>query len=192
MSASVAAIVPLRRILSAEEAGLYRSAAEALRAAELTATTMHQTAARQAEVAYAQRLAEADRETQSVRARILAETAAAVQRMLAALPREIAEAIAEGIAKVVSGLDLAEAVARAAQRAVAELTERHAAIVHVHSASVAITRTRLGGGMRVVGDDGLEPDACVIETPSGTVRAGLREQLASLRAAMIGALEAND
>jgi type III secretion protein L len=189
---SASAIVPLRRILSAEDAGLYRSAADALRAAEATAAATHQMAARQAEAAYAERLAEADREAQAVRVRILAETSAAVQRTLAALPLEIAEAIAEGIAKVVGGLDLAEAVARAAQRAVAELAERHAAIVHVHPTAVTVTRARLGGGMRVVGDDGLEPDACVVETPSGTVRAGLTEQLASLRAAMIAAVAGDE
>ncbi|WP_158921294.1 FliH/SctL family protein [Acidisphaera sp. S103] len=187
MSASV--IVPLRRILSAEEAGLYRSAADALRAAETTAAAVCQEAARLAEAAYAAHLAEADRKAQAVRARILAETSAAVQRTLATLPKEIAEAIAEGVTKVVGGLDLAEAVARAARRAVAELADRHAAIVHVHPSAVVVTRARLGGAVRVVGDDGLEPDACVVETPSGSVRAGLSEQLASLRAAMIATVD---
>ena len=199
MSASApivqAGVVPLRRILRAEEAGLYRAASEALRVAEMAAADMRQAAARQAEAAYAARLAEADRETQQARARILAETSAAAQRMLAALPREIAEAIAEGVAKVIGGLDLAEAVARAAQRGVAELMERHTATVHVHPTAVAATRARLSGrnsGARVVGDAGLAPDACVIETPSGSVRAGLQEQLASLRAAMIAVADGDD
>jgi type III secretion protein L len=185
-----AGIAPLGRILRAKEAGLYCDAATALQAARVVAEEMRAAAALEIEAARAERMAAADREARQEAARILAETSAAAQRMLAALPRAIAEAIAEGIAKVIGGIDLAEAVARAAHRALGDLVERNAVVVHVHPAAQAGTRARLaswGDGVRVVGDPGLAPDACVIETPAGTVRAGLEEQVATLRAALIAA-----
>lgn len=182
-----ARIAPLGRILRAEEAGLYRDAEGALRAAEVAAAEMHARAAREIEAARARTLAATEQEMQRETARILIETEATAQRSLASLPCEIAEAIAEGVAKVIGGIDLAEAVARAAQRAMAELGERHAVVVHVNPAAQARTRARLAGradGARVVADAALAPDACIIETPSGFVRAGLEEQIATLRAAL--------
>jgi type III secretion protein L len=189
-----AGIAPLGRILRAEQAGLYCDAAAALQAARVVAEQMRAAAAVEIEAARAERMAAADREARQEAARILAETSAAAQRMLATLPRAIAEAIAEAVAKVIGGIDLAEAVARAAQRALADLGEYHAVVVHVHPAAQVATRARLaawGNGVRVVGDPGLAPDACVIETPAGTVRAGLEEQIATLRAALILAAGGN-
>jgi flagellar biosynthesis/type III secretory pathway protein FliH len=180
-------IAPLGRILRAEEVGLYRDAEAALRAAEAAVGAMHARAAQEAEAACAARLAAAAQEMQRETARILIETEAAAQRSLAAMPCEIAEAIAEGVAKVIGGIDLAEAVARAAQRAMAELAKRHAVVVRVNPAALGRTSARLdvrGNGVRVVADPALTPDACIIEMPAGFVRAGLEEQIATLRAAL--------
>ena len=182
-----AGIAPLGRIVRAEDLGLYRDAAGALRTAAAAAAELRATVTSEVETIRTARLAESDKEIQQRAARILAETAAAAQRSLAALPREIAEAIAEGVAKVIGGVDLAEAVARAAQRALAELAERHAIVVHVNPAAQACTRAKLadrGQGTLVVADPVLAPDACIIETPAGSVRAGLQEQIATLRAAL--------
>jgi type III secretion protein L len=180
-------IAPLGRILRAQEVGLYHDAEAALRVAEAAAGAMRARAALEIEAARADRLAAAEQEMQREAARILIETEAAAQRSLAALPREIAEAIAEGVAKVIGGIDLAEAVARAAQRAMAELAERHAVVVRVNPAAQGRTSARLadrGNDVRVVADPALAPDACIIETPAGFVRAGLQEQIATLRAAL--------
>ena len=185
-------IVPLGRILRADQAGLYRDAAEAMTAAKAAADEMRTAAASDAAAAHAQRIAELERDARQNAARILAETTAAAQQSLAGLRREIAEAIAEGVAKVVGGIDLAEAVARTAQRALAELVERRAVVVHVNPAAQAATRARLaawGDGARVVGDPALATDACVIETPMGFVRAGLAKQIAALRAALYAAAD---
>jgi type III secretion protein L len=180
-------IAPLGRVLRAAEAGLYHDAATALRTAEAAAAEMRATVAAEVEATRAARLAAAEQEMQRETARILVETQAAAQRSLAALPREMAEAIAEGVAKVIGGVDLAEAVARAAQRAMAELAERHGIVVRVNPAAQGRTSARLAGlgrGVAVVADPALAPDACVIETPTGSVRAGLQDQIAILRAAL--------
>jgi type III secretion protein L len=181
-------IAPLGRIVRAKEAGLYCDAESALLAARAAAEEIRTAAALQIELSRTEAMAEADHEARQETARIVAETAAAAQRTLAALPLQIAEAIAEGVAKVIGGIDLAEAVARAAQRALAELVEQHAVVVHVNPTAQGGTRARLaawGSGARVVGDAALAPDACVIETPAGFVRAGLAEQVATLRAALV-------
>jgi type III secretion protein L len=180
-------IAPLGRILRAEEVGLYRDAAAALRAAETAAAGLRATAEAEVAATNAERLAAAAQEMQRETARILVETEAAAQRSLAALAAEIAEAIAEGVAKVIGGIDLAEAVARAAQRAMQELAERHGIVVRVNPVAQARTRDKLAGRGRdvvVVADPALAPDACIIETSAGSVRAGLQDQIAILRSAL--------
>jgi type III secretion protein L len=180
-------VAPLGRILRADQVGLYRDADAALRAAVTAAAEKSAAAAKEIEAARAACLAEAAQEAQRETARILAETASAAQRYLAALPRQIAEAIAEGVAKVIGGVDLAEAVARAAQRALVELAEHNAVVVRVNPLAAERTRVLLAGQgrvSRVVPDPNLAPDACIIETPAGFVRAGLAAQIATLRAAL--------
>jgi type III secretion protein L len=186
-----APIAPLGRILRATEVGLYCDAATALSAAKADAAEIRAAAQRDAAAALTERRAEAERQLRRDTVRILADTATAAQRSLAALPREITEAIAEAVAKVIGGIDLAEAVARAAQRAIAELVERHAVVVHVNPVAQARTHARLtllDPPVRVVADAGLAPDACLIETPAGSIRAGLQEQIAVLRAALTAAV----
>jgi type III secretion protein L len=188
-------IAPLGRILRAREVGLYRTAEAALHVAETAASEIRSVAASDIEASRTARLADAEQEARRRTVQILAETSAAAQRSLASLPREIAEAIAEGVAKVIGGIDLAEAVARAAQRALTELTERHAVTVRVNPQALGPTRmglARRDGGVVVVADPGLAPDACIVETPAGFVRAGLEEQIATLRAALTAAAHGND
>jgi type III secretion protein L len=180
-------IAPLGRILRAEEAELYRDAAEPLRTARAAVAEMRATAAAEVEAACAERRAQAELETRREKARILVETETAAQRPLAALRFEVAEAIAEGVATVIGGIDLAEAVARAAQRAIAELAGRHGVVVRVNPVAQGSTRARLPGRGKdvvVVADPALAPDACIVETPAGSVRAGLQDQIAILRAAL--------
>ena len=184
-------IAPLGRIIRAEDAGLYRNAEGALRAAEAAAAD-HLTAAVAAiEADTTARRAAAAQQIQQQQVRILAETATAAQRVIAGLRREIAEAIAEGVARVIGGIDLADAVARAAQRAVAELAAHHAMVVHVNPQAHDRVAARLGAHrvVRVVADATLPQDDCIVETPAGFVRAGLQQQLETLRAALIEAAD---
>jgi type III secretion protein L len=181
---------PLGRILRAHEARLYNDAAAALRNAEAEATAQRAAAIRDAEAARADLLAAAREETDRETTRILAATEAEARRCLAALPMEIATAIAEGVAKVIGGVDLAEAVARAAKKALAELTERHTIVVRVNPAAEVRTRAALANPsapVRVVADQGLAPDDCILETPGGFVHAGLSAQIDTLRAALLRA-----
>jgi len=187
-------VVPLGRILRAGEAGLYRDASAAMQTAKAEVEDLHARAAQLIAADRARCMTEAERDANAEAARMLAETSIAVRRCLAALPRELAEAIAEGVAKVIGGIDLAEAVARAAQRALLELSERHAVVVHVHPAAQPATRARLSAwesDVRVAGDADLAADSCVIETPAGFVRAGLSDQLAVLQSALRAAAAAD-
>jgi len=195
MALQQAGVVPLGRILRAAEVGLYRDAEGALRAAKAAAAAQRAAALAELEAECAARREAAAQETAREQARSLAETEAAIQRELAALHREIAEAIAEGVARVIGGLDLAEAVARAAQRAVAELSTRHAVTVRVNPLAHDRTASRLasrGATVRVIADATLPPDGCIIETPAGFVRAGINEQLDAIRAALTTAAEGNN
>jgi len=182
---------PLGLILKADEVRLYRDAATALRTAQAEANRLRSAAMHDAERARADLLLAARQETERERTRILVTTAAEARRCLALLPTEIATAIAEGVAKVISGVDLAEAVARAAQKALAELTERHSVVIRVSPLAEARTRASLAHHnalVRVLADQGLGPDDCIVETPAGFVRAGLSAQIETLRAALLAAV----
>ncbi len=178
---------PLGRILRAEEAGLYRDAAAAYDAAQQHGEQLRQQIMADVAAECAGQRAAARQEASREAAQVLAEAAAASQKMVADMHRDIAEAIAEGVAKVIGGVDLAEAVARAARRAIAELTDRNSLIVRVNPMAAPRTRgllTAHGDGIRIVADETLQPDECTIETRTGFVRAGLSEQLAALREAL--------
>ena len=185
-------VAPLGRILRAEEVRLYRDATAALRNAEAAAAEHRVAAIHAAEAARSELLTAAQEETRRETTRMLVATEAEARRCLAGLPMEIATAIAEGIAKVIGGVDLAEAVARAAQKALAELTERHTVIVRVNPLAQGRTRAALANydaATRVVADAELPPDSCILETPAGFVRAGLNEQIEMLRAALLEAAD---
>jgi type III secretion protein L len=184
-------IAPLGRIIRAEDVGLYRDAVGALRAAEAAAAEDRAAAIAAIEADTAARRDATAQQIQQEHVRILAETAAVAQRSIAGLRREIAEAIAEGIARVIGGIDLADAVARAAQRAVAELAAHHAVVVHVNPLAHDRVAARLGAhhAVQVVADATLPQDDCIVETPAGFVRAGLQQQLETLRTALIEAAD---
>jgi type III secretion protein L len=186
---------PLGRILSAAEARLYCDAEAALRHAQAEAAEHRAAAIRDAEGARADLLAAARQESDRETTRILVAAEAEARRCLAALPREIAIAIAEGVAKVIGGIDLAEAVARCARKAVAELSERHVVFVRVNPLAQERTRAALadhGALVRVLADPGLAPDDCRVETSAGFVHAGLSAQVEVLRAALLAAADEHD
>ena len=178
---------PLGTLLRAEEAGLYRDAAGALATARETAQRLLAEAKREIAAERDRVLAAVRAEADAAAASMLADTAAATQRALAALPIELAAAVADGVARVIGSLDLADAVARAASCALDELTERNNVVVRVPPTAVAAVRAQLAPwepGVRVVADLALPADGCVLETRAGFVRAGLREQLDILAEAL--------
>jgi type III secretion protein L len=179
---------PLGRILRAQDVRLYQDAASALRIAQDDAEALRSAALRDAEVIRADCLAKAREEQNRQSIHVLATAEAEARRCLSALPAEIAIAIAEGVAKVIGSLDLSEAVARAAQKAMTELTDRHTITVRVNPLAEDHTRAALQGEpARVIADPALDPDACILETQTGFVRAGLNEQIAALRHALLEA-----
>lgn len=178
---------PLGRILRAEEAGLYCDAAAAYDALQRHGEQLRQQIMDEVAAECAQQRATARQEASRAAAQMLADAAVAAQKMVADMHCDIAEAIAGGVAKVIGGVDLAEAVARAARRAIAELTDRSGLVVRVNPLAAARTRARLAthwGDVRIIADETLPPDECTIETRTGFVRAGLSEQLDVLRAAL--------
>ena len=178
---------PFGRILTAEEAGLWRDAGEALQAVarDAAASRAHAATALAGERAALEKSLEDEAALQT--ARVLAAAAADAQRALQSMRTDIAATIAAGVRKILGALDPAEAVAAAAKEAVAHLAARHGVTVHVHPNAAQRVREALqqwGEGARVVADDGLPPDACTLETEAGIVRAGLSDQLAILEAAL--------
>ena len=178
---------PLGRIVRSETVGLYRQADAVLAAAHADAALIVQRATEATERQRATRLADADREACAEAAQMLTETAARTQRVIAGLAGEIAGAIADATAKIIGELALDQAVAAAAQRAIADLVDRNALTVRVAGAQADRVRTLLaawGHAASVIGDPALAEDACIVETRAGFVRAGLSEQLALLRQAL--------
>jgi flagellar biosynthesis/type III secretory pathway protein FliH len=118
---------------------------------------------------------------------LLAQTAAGLQRELVAMERDIALAIAEGVAKVVRGLDLAEQVVCAARRAVRDLQDRTGLVLRVAPGAGAAVRTALPS-VQVVEESGLNPDDCIVETAGIVIRAGVQTQLDAVRRGLLAAL----
>lgn len=181
---------PLGRILTAEQAGLYADAAEALAQARAQAAAMLADAADAIAAQRAHMLAEAGAEAQRQATVILAEAAAAARHQLATLEPAAAQALCTALGRLVGGLVPQEAVAAAARVALADLAQSRAIAVHVHPECAEATRTALaewGEGVRVIADHTLPEDSCTIESPAGIVRAGLSDQLAILQAAILRA-----
>jgi type III secretion protein L len=178
---------PFGRIVPAAEAGLWRSAGEAMEAArrEAAASRVHAAETLAAERAALEQTLAADMDRQTAQA--LAEAAAGAQVALQTLRADIAATITAALRKILGQIDLAEAVSTAATEALAELSARHGVTLHVHP--VCATRVRQavapwGDGARVVGDETLPHDACTLETEAGIVRAGLSDQLSAVSAAL--------
>lgn len=183
---------PVGRVLKAAEAGLYRDASAAVAIAAATASRQRAELAAELVRERARIREDAAAEARAEATRMLADTALAAQRAAAGMTRDIAEAIAAGVATVINGRGLAEAVARAAERAVSELSERNAVTVRVAPNAFVATGARLevtAPAVRVVADGTLPADGCIIETNAGFVRAGLSEQLANLETALLAAAE---
>jgi type III secretion protein L len=186
MSATLAR--PLGRVLRAAEAGLYAEAADAIALAHAEAGRIREDAARDGAASAAQLMETARVQAEAERTRILAEAALAVRGEIAQARLAVAEAIAEGVVKVIGGLDCAEAIARAALHAVAELQDRGQISVRVPpERAEGVQQALRAAGLAVVADAALAGDECVVETAAGFVRAGISEQVAALRAALLGA-----
>ena len=180
----------LGQVLRPAEAGLYHDAASALAAIAERAAAQHEAAERRLAEECARAVAGVERDARQEATRLVAEASVGVRRALAGVSHEIALAIADGVARVIDGLDLADAVARAARRAVADLEDLHAVTVRVAPQAAEAARDRLAGlGVRVLADPGLAEDGCVVESRAGFVRASLSEQVGVLRAALAGAAD---
>ena len=180
------------RIIRAATIAQYGAADSVLEDARREAARLLQTARTEA-LAEGERLLGALRaEAEAEKLRVLAETSTAAQGMIHALHADVAEALSRAVARVLGELDMAEAVARAAAHALGEVSARHGTTVHVHPTGLAHARAALEGaanGVRIVADENLPPDGCVLETEAGLVRATLSDQLAVLRTAFLNAAE---
>ena len=178
-------VVPLGRVLRAEEAGLYRDAAGALQmAAERERTVSEAAAADRAALAARVRI-EALEAAQGEAAQYLASASAGVVRELAGLRQQMAEAIADGVAAILGARPLAEIAAAAAAHAITTLQDRVGITLRVPPQHLdAVERALSTDGLNVLADATLEPDELVIETAAGFVRGGIRAQLDRLREAL--------
>jgi flagellar biosynthesis/type III secretory pathway protein FliH len=174
-------------VIPAEAARLHEAAWDALAAGRREVDAMLAAAADAGEAERRRGFQAGRAEGAAEAAGLLAQTSAGLRRELAAMEREIALAIAEGVAKVVRGLDLAEQVARAARRAVEDLQDRTGLALRVAPGAGAAVRAALSG-VQVVEDPGLGPDDCVVETAGMVVRAGVQAQLDAVRRGLLAAL----
>lgn len=192
---------PLGRVLRAGEAGLCRNAEEILAAAVAAAQEIRAAAKAEADDQRAAMAAEAQAEQARVHAaalaegkqaasRILVQVVAALRREIDAVPAALAEAIAQGVVKVIGSLEVGTAVACAAAQALAELAERTGIIVRVAPGYADTVRAQLlaqgwdEARLRVLAEPTLEPRDCIVETRAGYIKAGLDQQLAALRDAL--------
>lgn len=181
---------PLGRVLRAADAGLYNDAAEALAAARADASRMVAEAAAGIEAERARACAGAMAAAEGERARLLADAALGVSRELAGLRAALAEAIADGVARILGARPPAEIAAAAASHAVESLHDRAGIVVRVPPDQAASVRNAVGDpAVRVLADATLGSDECVIETAAGFVRAGIAAQVARLREALRVAAE---
>lgn len=176
---------PLGRVLRAAEAGLYADAAGALAAARTEASRFVAEAAAEIATERAHARAEADAAAEDERARLLAEAALRASRELAGLRVAIADAVADGVARILGARPAAEATAAAAAHAVESLRDRTGITVRVSPSQADAVRNAVGDpAVRVLADATLGKDECVIETAAGFVRAGTAAQVARLREAL--------
>lgn len=188
---------PLGRVLRAEEAGLHRNAKETLSAAATAAQEIRTAAEAERAAMAAEAQAEQTRvhaaalaEGKQAASRILVQVVAALRREIDAVPAALAEAIAQGVVKVIGSLEVGTAVACAAAQALAELVERTGIIVRVAPGCADTVRAQLlaegwdEARLRVLAEPTLEPRDCIVETRAGFIKAGLDQQLAALREAL--------
>ena len=190
MSGAPLRVRPLGRVLRAAEAGLYADAAGALAAARADASRTVAEAAAGIEAERAQVRAEAAAAAEGERARLLADAALRVSRELAGLRAALAEAITDGVARILGARPPAEVAAAAAAHAVESLHDRTGIVVRVPPDQAASVRNAVGDpAVRVLADATLGGGECVIETAAGFVQAGVAAQVARLREALRMAAE---
>lgn len=119
-----------------------------------------------------------------------AEMLAEIHRVLAAerdrLRGQAATLALEIVRRIAVDLGPDATVAALAERAVRDLLPEEPIRVRVAAERVGTVSARLWpihGRVEVAAEPGLDPDECLIETPSGHVRAGLAVQLAALEKA---------
>ena len=184
------ALRPLGRVLRAAEAGLYADAAGALATARSEAARMVADAAAGIEANRLGARAESAALAEGERARLLADAALSTSRELAGLRAALAEAVADGVARILGARPAAEVAAAVAAYAVESLEDRTGITVRVPPGQADAVREAVGDpAVRVLADATLGDDECVIETAAGFVRAGAAAQVARLREALRAAAD---
>ena len=184
-------IRPLGRVLRAAEAGLYADAEEALAVARAEAAQLLADAAVEIRAERVRAHAEAIAAAEGEKARLLADAALRVSRDLAGLRATLAEAIADGVARILGARPAADVAAAAAAHAVQSLQDRTGITIRVPPGQADAVRDAVSDpAVQVLIDATLGEDECVIETAAGFVRAGVVAQLVRLREALRVAAEA--
>jgi type III secretion system HrpE/YscL family protein len=187
---SARTVIPLGRLIRATDIGFYNDAASALDMARRNADALVAAASSEAtslrDAAREAGLAEGRAEI----ATLMIDAAAEVRQTLAGLTEDIAAAIADGIAQIITGLDTRSAVAHAARLAVSQLIDRHGVTVRIAPSCVAATIKALRDHdwLTIEPDSDLSEDDCVIVTSSGTLQARLSRQVAALCSSLMASV----
>jgi type III secretion protein L len=175
---------PGSRIVRAAQLDVWQDGYRFLAAAREAAGKVEENARNTYAAAYAKGFAEGRSAGASEASRLVRDTTLAVDRYLAKLESEIG-ALALGVVRRVLGeLDIADVVARAAARALAEFRQEKFVKVTVHPAAVDRVSTALaalaqegGPTVTVEPDPALDQGACIVTSDFAVVEASIEAQL---------------
>ncbi|MCR4264836.1 type III secretion system stator protein SctL [Nitratireductor sp. ZSWI3] len=180
---------PTARLLKAEEAKAWQDGYAFLAAAEEEARQMREAARRAYAAEYARGFGDGKAKGEAEAARLVGETVGKVDRYLAGLRGEIVTLALDVVEQVLGAFDTADLVARAAERAIADIRSAKYLRVTVHPDAVETMRNRLdalvqpsrfGFSIEVNGDAELAADACIIATDAAVIDAGIDVQLKAI------------
>ena len=176
-------VVPAARVGDVREAATLLAEARAMREATEADTAAARTAAFDAGHAegLAQGRADAAKAADAAMLQLTAEAQAAETRRQG----EVARLAIEVIRRIAGDLGQADVVAALAERATAGIGGDTNAIVRVPPAVLDAVRARLGErqNLTIEADTSVADTDCIVETPLGTVHAGLETQLAAIERA---------
>lgn len=140
--------------------------------------------------------AEGAAEMRQQAAAYLAAAQAQARAFVDASEQRIAALAVAVVSRIAPGLEPADTVALLARQALAAVQAERYLNIRVHPAAVAATRTALQEwrlahpaleSAQVIGDEALEPLACLLESDLGSVQAGFSAQLDSVRRSLAAA-----
>ncbi|TKT69264.1 type III secretion system stator protein SctL [Aquamicrobium sp. LC103] len=181
------------RILRPKEAAAWRDGFEFLASARKDAKRTRDEANRGYASEYAQGYEEGRTAGAAEAAQLVSETAVKVDQYLGMLEQEVTALALDIVRRVLGDFDVAELVARAAARAVADMRRAKYFRIRVHPDAALAVQSKLdallagsqvGFTLEIRPDRTLRPAACIVTTDAAVVDTSLDSQLKAIAAAI--------